>query len=142
MFVALVMLVLFTLLAIAGVNSSMGSLRIAGNMQAQTEVGAAAQRALEQVLDQVANFQYASDSVPPDRTLTVSSAGVDFQVTVTLQCLGATPVPGYSAAFAASAPSESYWEVRASARDPRTGASAVAHQGLRVILSPGQVCPT
>ena len=115
MFVALVMLVLFTLLAIAGVNSSMGSLRIAGNMQSQTEVGAAAQRALEQVLDQVANFQYASDSVPPDQTLTVSSAGVDFQVTVTLQCLGATPVPGYSAAFAASAPSESYWEVRASA---------------------------
>jgi Tfp pilus assembly protein PilX len=140
--VALIMLVVFTLLAVSGVNSSMTSLRIAGNMQSQTEVGAAAQRALEQVLDQVTNFQYASDSAPPSQALTISSAGVDYPVTVTLQCLGARPVAGYSASFAASAPSESFWDVQASALDPRTGATAVAHQGVRVTLSPGQVCPT
>ena len=60
--VALIMLVVFTLLAVSGVNSSTASLRIAGNMQSQTELGAAAQRALEQVLDQASNFQYGSDS--------------------------------------------------------------------------------
>lgn len=140
--VALIMLVVFTLLAVSGVNSSMTSLRIAGNMQSQTEVAAAAQRALEQVLDQVSNFQYASDSVPPTQTLTISSAGLDYPVTVTLQCLGTRPVAGYSASFAASAPAESYWDVQASAQDPRSGATAVAHQGVRVTLSPGQVCPT
>jgi hypothetical protein len=142
LFVALVMLVAFTLLAVSGVSSSVASLRIAGNAQAQTEVGAAAQRALEQVLDQAANFQYITDSVPPVQTLTISSGGVDYAVTVTLQCLGAKPVAGYSATFAASAPSESFWDLRASAADPRTGASAVVHQGVRVTLSPGQVCPT
>ena len=73
--VALIMLVVFTLLALSGVNSSTASLRIAGNMQAQTEVGAAAQRALEQVLDQASNFQYASDSPPPSQLLTISSGG-------------------------------------------------------------------
>lgn len=140
--VALIMLVVFTLLAVSGVNSSMTSLRIAGNMQSQTEVAAAAQRALEQVLDQVSNFQYATDSAPPAQSLTISSAGFDYPVTVTLQCLGARPVAGYSASFAASAPSESFWDVRASALDPRTGATAMAHQGVRVTLSPGQICPT
>ena len=142
LFVALVMLVVFTLLALSGVNSSVASLRIAGNAQAQTEVGAAAQRALEQVLDKATNFQYTTDSVPPSQILTISSGGIDYTVTVTLQCLGAKPVAGYSAMFAASAPSESFWDLRASAADPRTGASAVVHQGVRVTLSPGQVCPT
>ena len=139
--VALIMLVVFTLLALSGVNSSTASLRIAGNLQSQTEVTAAAQRALEQVLDQASNFQYTTDTPPPTQSLTVSSGGIDYEVTVTLECLGAQPVPGYSAAFAASAPSESFWDVRASALDPRSGALAVAHQGVRVTLSPGQVCP-
>ena len=70
--VALIMLVVFTLLALSGVNSSTASLRIAGSMQAQTEVGAVAQRALEQVLDQASNFQYASDSPPPSQVVTIS----------------------------------------------------------------------
>jgi Tfp pilus assembly protein PilE len=140
--VALIMLVVFTLLALSGVNSSTASLRIAGNMQAQTEVSAAAQRALEQVLDQASNFQYASDSPPPSQVITVSSGGIDYQVTVVLQCLGAQPMAGYSASFAASAPSESFWDVRATALDPRSGATQAAHQGVRVTLSPGQVCPT
>jgi Tfp pilus assembly protein PilX len=140
--VALIMLVVFTLLAVSSVNSSTASLRIAGNMQAQAEVGAAAQRALEQVLDDASNFQYATDSPPPSQTITVSSGGIDYQVTVVLQCLGAQPMAGYSAAFAASAPSESFWDVQATARDPRSGAVQAAHQGVRVTLSPGQVCPT
>ena len=140
--VALIMLVVFTLMALSGVNSSTASLRVAGNMQAQTEVCAAAQRALEQVLDEPSNFQYASDSPPPAQVITVSSGGLDYPVTVTLQCLGAQPVAGYSASFAASAPSESFWDVQATAFDPRSGATQVAHQGLRVTLAPGQVCPT
>jgi hypothetical protein len=140
--VALIMLIVFTLLALSGVNSSTASLRIAGSMQAQTEVGAVAQRGLEQVLDQASNFQYATDTPPPSQVITVSSGGIDYQVTVVLQCLGKQPVPGYSAAFAASAPSESFWDVRATAFDPRSGATQVAHQGVRVTLSPGQVCPT
>lgn len=140
--VALIMLVVFTLLALSGVTSSVASLRIAGNMQSQTEVSAVAQRALEQVLDQAANFDYIADTIPPTQTLTVTSAGIDYNVTVTLQCLGMQPVPGYSASFAASAPQNSFWDLRATASDPRSGASAVAHQGVRVTLSPGQICPT
>jgi hypothetical protein len=67
---------------------------------------------------------------------------LDYEVTVTLQCFGERPVAGYSASFAASAPRESFWDVRATALDPRTGATQVVHQGVRVTLTPGQVCPT
>jgi len=140
--VALIMVVVFTLLAVSGVNSSIASLRVAGNMQAQTEVSVAAQRAIEQVVDQVSNFQYPTDTVPPSQTLIVSSAGIDYEVRVQLQCLGSAPVAGYSASFAASAPKDSYWDIRADAIDRRSGATAVVHQGVRVTLSPGQICPT
>jgi len=142
LFVALIMLVVFTLLAVSGVNSSIASLRVAGNAQSQTEVSAAAQLALERVVDQVGNFQYVSDDPPPTQSLTVTIAGLDYPVTVTLHCLGAAPVAGYSAAFAASAPTESYWDIRASAADPRSAGAAVVHQGVKVRLSPGQLCPT
>jgi hypothetical protein len=142
LFVALIMLVVFTLLAVSGVNSSVASLRVAGNTQAQTEVSAAAQLALEQVVDQVTNFQHIADTPPPMQSINVSIAGLSYPVTVTLHCLGSAPVAGYSASFAASAPTESYWDIRASANDPRSGGGAVVHQGVKVTLSPGQVCPT
>jgi Tfp pilus assembly protein PilX len=142
LFVALIMLVVFTLLAVSGVNSSVASLRVAGNTQSQTEVSAAAQLALEQVVDQVSNFQHPTDTPPPAQSISVSIAGLTYPVNVTLHCLGSAPVAGYSASFAASAPSESYWDIRASASDPRSGGSAVVHQGVKVTLSPGQLCPT
>ena len=140
--VALSKLVVFTLIAVSGVNSSIASLRVVGNTQSQTEVSAAAQLALEQVVDQVTNFQYTADTPPPTQSVSVSIAGSSYPVTVTLQCLGSAPVAGYSASFAASAPSESYWDIRASASDPRSGGNAVVHQGVKVTLSPGQLCPT
>ena len=142
LFVALIMLVVFTLLAVSGVNSSIASLRVAGNAQSLAEVNAAAQLALERVVDDVTHFQYATDTPPPTQSMTVTVAGLNYPVTVTLQCLGKAPVAGYSASFAASAPSQSYWDIRASASDPRSGGAAVVHQGVRVTLAPGQVCPT
>ena len=142
LFVALIVLVVFTLLAVSGVNSSIASLRVAGNAQSQAEVSAAAQLALERVVDDVTHFQHATDTPPPTQNLTVTIASLNYPVTVTLQCLGTAPVPGYSASFAAAAPSESYWDIRASATDPRSGGAAVVHQGVKVTLSPGQLCPT
>ena len=142
LFVALIMLVVFTLIAVSGVSSSIAGLRVVGNVQSQTEVTAAAQLALEQVVDEVGNFQYPTDTPPPTQSVTVSIAGLSYPVTVTLHCLGSAPVAGYSASFAASAPSESYWDIRATASDPRSGGKTVVHQGVKVTLSPGQVCPT
>ena len=142
LFVALIMLVVFTLLAVSGVNSSIASLRVVGNAQSQAEVSAAAQLALERIVDDVTRFQYVADTPPPTQSLTVTIAGLNYPVTVTLQCLGTAPVAGYSASFAASAPSESYWDIRASATDTRSAGAAVVHQGVKVTLSPGQLCPT
>ena len=141
LFVAMIMLVVFTLLAVSGVNSSIASLRIAGNAQSLVEVSSAAQLALERVVDDVTHFQYATNTPPATQSMTVTIAGSDYPVTVTLQCLGTAPVAGYSASFASSAPLESYWDLRASASDGRGGA-AVVHKGVKVTLRPGQVCPT
>ena len=141
LFVALIMLVVFTLLAVSGVSTSMVSLRVVGNAQSQTEASAAAQLAIERVVDQVTNFQHTSTDLLPEQEIEVSIGGVSYTVAVTLQCLAAAPMPGYSASFAASAPAESYWDITATASAPSSSAPAVVHQGLRVTLSPGEVCP-
>ncbi len=139
--VALIMLVIFTLLAVSGITATNSGLRIAGNSQLQGEVNAAAELAIEQVINQVANFQYASAAAPPAQTVTVPVGGVQYTASVTLRCLGTAPVPGYSASFSGSAPNDSYWDVQAAVTDPRSGATTTVHQGMRVILMPGQVCP-
>ncbi len=141
LFVALIMLVIFTLLAVSGVSGTLSSLRVAGNAQSQAEAASAAQLAIERVVDNVANFQYQTKDKLPSQVINVNVGAIAYPVTVTLQCLGAAPVAGYSASFAASAPSDSYWELAATAVDAVTGATVVVHQGLKVTLSPGQMCP-
>ena len=48
---------------------------------------------------------------------------------------------GYSVDFADSAPKDSYWDIAVQVTDTRTGATATAHQGVKVRLDATANCP-
>jgi hypothetical protein len=139
--IGLIFLAVFSLLAVSAIRFSSVNLKIAGNAQAQVEATAAAQIALEQMLDSVANF-YAPLS-GDDVEIDIDNDGdADYEVAVSApECLMMLATPGYSANFAGFAPQDGYWDVGAVATDPRTGVSVEVHQGVkaRVLASAG--CP-
>ncbi len=133
--VGLIMLVLLTLLAVSAINMSTVNLHITGNMQAQVEAAAAAQQAIEGVIDDLDNF----NNPKPPQTVTLGNYyTVDVQTPV---CLYARAVRGgysYSVGFV---PDETTWDIEATAKeDITTGVSTTIHQGVRVLLPPGK-CP-
>lgn len=138
--VGLVMLVVLTLLVVSAMHSSTVNLRIAGNMQARSEAAAAAQQAVEQVISSTAIFYApAAQSIPVD----IDHDG-DADYTVNIEsptCLKMTAAAGYSALFAASAPQDSNWDIKSTVTDNRTGAKITLHQGIKVRLAAGSLCP-
>lgn len=138
--VGLVMLVVLTLLVVSAMRSSTVNLRIAGNMQAKAEAAAAAQQAVEQVVSSSAIFY-----TPAGQTITVdidNDGDTDYTVQIEAPtCLKMTAASGYSALFAASAPQDSNWDVKSTVTDTRTGAQVVLHQGIKVRLAAGSLCP-
>lgn len=138
--VGLVMLVVLTLLVASALRSSTVNLRIAGNMQAKSEAAAAAQQAIEQAISSPAIF-YA----PAAQVVQVDinhDGAADYTVNIDPPtCLKMTPAAGYSALFAASAPQDSNWDIKSTVTDNRTGAKVVLHQGIKVRLAAGSLCP-
>lgn len=138
--VGLVMLVVLTLLVVSAMRSSTVNLRIAGNMQAKAEAAAAAQQAVEQVISSSTIF-YA----PASQTIAVDinhDGTADYTVKIDPpSCLKMTAAAGYSALFAASAPQDSNWDIKATVTDNRTGAQVILHQGIKVRLAAGSLCP-
>jgi Tfp pilus assembly protein PilX len=140
--VGLVMLVVLTLLVISAVRSGNTNLRIAGNMQTKTEAEAAAQQAIEQLISSSAVF-YAPTATPTPISVDINHDGSnDYQVVFDHpSCLKAVTAAGYSALFAASAPQDTYWDLKATVTDSRTGAQVTLHQGIKVRLATGALCP-
>lgn len=146
--VSLIMLLVLTLLVVSGIRMSSTNLKIVGNMQAKNEATAAAQQAIEQVMGDLNNFYppLIYPLIPPqtDPTIPVdiNNDGVDdYTVTTSAAvCLKLVPVQGYSASFAASAPKDTYWDIKAIVTDSRTGATATVHQGAKVRLDSTATC--
>ena len=138
--VGLIMLVVLTLLVVSGIRTSNANLKIVGNVQARDEAAAQAQQALEDTLSDVNNFY-----TPVQRSLSVDADGdgsAEYAVVVSAPvCLKLVTVDGYSVDFADSAPKDSYWDVAVQVTDTRTGASATAHQGVKVRLDSTANCP-
>lgn len=136
---SLVMLVVLTLLVVSAIRMSNTNLKTVGNMQVKNEAIAASQQAIEQVMSSVDNF-YA----PAQKTIPVDINGdgvADYTVTTSPPgCINMVPAPGYSVDFAASAPQDSYWDIKAVVTDTRTGASATLHQGARVRMDSTATC--
>ncbi|GAC1409610.1 MAG: hypothetical protein NVSMB6_09600 [Burkholderiaceae bacterium] len=130
---SLVMLIVLTLLVVSAIRMSNSNLKIVGNMQAKNEAVATAQLAIEQMaMGDVSNFY-----TPVDKPITASGyTGTVFAPV----CLKAVTVSGYSVDFAASAPKDMYWDVKAVVTDTRTGAVATIHQGVKVRMDSTAIC--
>jgi hypothetical protein len=112
---------------------SSSNLKTVGNMQFKNEAVAAAQQAIEQqVMGDVSNFY-----TPVDQPISINGyTGTIFAPV----CLKMVAVAGYSLDFAASAPKDTYWDIKAVVTDTRTGASATLHQGARVRMDSTATC--
>ncbi len=154
--VAMIMLVVLTLLVVSGIRSSTTNLRITGNMQVQGEVTAAAQQAIEQVLDS----DYTTN--PVAQTVDVPMGAADYTVNVSPPvCANTAPVatdelnpsdPKDLACFGSSDPTsvtqvtggtekqvleaslcnKQLWEVQADVNDSNSGAKTTVVQGVAV----------
>ena len=136
--VALIMLVLLTLIAVSAINSTSSSIQMVGNDQFSKEAGAAAQQAIENVISNT-NFMSAT---PAPQNIDVNGDGVaDYTVTFAApNCTSVQSVnvgdPGVPSVCASSIGAVCYWtgwDVSATVRDVKTGASVVVHQGIRTI---------
>jgi Tfp pilus assembly protein PilX len=164
--VSLIMLVILTLLVVSAIRSSNSNLRIAGNMQMLSEVSAAAQQAIEQVIS--SNFTAApvattvsvdvnndgfavySVTVPtPTCNSTKALTNADLDVTNSLDqaCMGSgTPqntgiinssgVSGTAQTWC----SKQQWDVQANVTDSRSGAKVTQHQGVSLRVPVGTAC--
>jgi hypothetical protein len=130
---SLVMLVVLTLLVISAIRMTNSNLRTVSNMQSKNEAVATAQQAIEQmVMGDVSHFY-----TPVDQAITIPGYTGTVSAPV---CLKMVAVPGYSLDFAASAPLDTYWDVKAVVTDTRTGASVTIHQGVKVRMDSTAVC--
>lgn len=136
--VTLVMLVVMTLIVVSAIRAANANLKTTANLQLRQEAVQAVQTAVENILSDRSNF-----TAPANKTVnvTVDGGSTTYQVNVTAPtCLLAVPVSGYSIDFAASAPSDSYWDVKATTTDASTGASATVHQGVKMRIDPTVTC--
>jgi type IV pilus assembly PilX-like protein len=153
LFVALVLLVMVTLLAISSFRSSNTNLKVVSSMQGRNEAVAAAQTAIEQVIS-TANF--SNDPTAAAATpiaIDVDADGVnDYNVTLSPRpvCLKQRPTPSssldpnnpadrgcfgsgrYGSPTANCA--ETIWEVTATTKDNVTSAETVVRQGVSIRL--------
>ncbi|MBF0379913.1 MAG: hypothetical protein HQL69_02790 [Magnetococcales bacterium] len=123
--VSLIILLIMTMLVISSININTINFRIAGNMQAQNLVEAAAQQGLEDAISQTSSF---SNTTAADRTITVGDYTANV---VASKCIGTEVMSGFSAVWGMS-PEENVWEVASEVSDPLTGASITVHQGVKI----------
>ena len=79
--IALVMLVVLSLLVVSAIRFSNVNLRIAGNVQTETEASAAAQVAVESTMKTMV-LPATNISAMADQTVAVSTGGKSYQVVV------------------------------------------------------------
>jgi Tfp pilus assembly protein PilX len=139
--IALIFLVILTLFAVSGMNTGVNNMRTANNEQMVVEAEFAAQQQIEQVLGSVAAFETVAASAT---TASVDANGDGYNdftvVTQPPRCLSIQPAPGYSYAFAGSAPKDTVWQVVSSATDLVFGASVNLRQGVKIRMPVSVVC--
>lgn len=124
--VVLVMLVVITLLGIAGIKMSTSSLLVVGNMQARKFAENWAQQSVEQVMNSITPFN------SPTAAVTITGLPSGLAATVSSRtCTFSTPASGYSA-VAALAPEDNIWEFEVTITDSFTGARSHILQGAKI----------
>ena len=165
---ALVMLVVLTLLVVAGINMTNVNTKIAYNMQIKDEAQDATQRVVEQVISNAANFN-APLPVPATVGVDIDNDGIaDYTVTAaTPSCLSAMPIKqsqldasnpadipcfgtsslqnagivGGTGSSGNSLCAQTTWDVSASySNSAGSGLNVVTHQGVNVRVVAGTGC--
>jgi Tfp pilus assembly protein PilX len=124
--VVLVMLVVITLLGIAGIKMSTSSLLVVGNMQARKFTENWAQQAVEQVMSTITPFNSPTAAV----TITGLPSGLTATVTNRV-CMYSAPASGYSA-VSTIAPEDNIWDYEVTMVDSFTGARSHIVQGAKI----------
>lgn len=165
--IALVMLIVLSLLVVSAIRFGNINLRITGNVQAETEAVAAAQRAIEKTIkDMIAAPNMSTIAAQP--TLTVSAGGRDYSVNVEkpaclfnknisnteLDPTNNNDLPCFEGADSEkiitaenkltttpTACKNQQWDVQASVDDGRSGARATILQGVATRVGAEVQCP-
>ena len=152
--VVLAMLVMITLFVVSMVRLSNTNAIIVGNMQAQKNIEAEAQQAIELGVNQ---FSFFDDTIRNQNAWASNATSVDYetlwsaykpsgagtvppmQSAVTMyrpQCVHSEPATGYSALSNVS-PQDTTWDLKVTAADSITGAVTEVHQGVKIRLPAG-----
>jgi hypothetical protein len=162
------MLVVLTLLVLAGINMTNVNTKIAYNMQLRDEAQAATQQAIEQTISAAANF---NSPLPPFQTIAVdldNDGTADYTVNVpTPVCVASTPIKqsqlnasnpndlpcfgtstlqnsgivGVPGSSGNSLCANTTWDVSAGYSDSAgTGLNVITHQGVNLKVVAGTSC--
>ncbi len=129
---ALVFLMIMTMFAVSSINMSTVNFRIIANMQAQKQMDAAVQDAIEQTMSSMAQFSLT----PAGSTITTAMGDVGVAAP---DCIDSQIATGYSAVVE-STPEDNTWELSATLTDDVTGAVSTIHQGVEIRMLKGN-CP-
>lgn len=130
---ALFFLVIMTLFAVSSINMSTVNFKIVGNMQAQKQLDAAVQDAIEQLMSGMTQFNLTPAASTVSTTMGI--VAVDAPV-----CVDSQVATGYSAVVESIIPEDNSWEVVATLSDSVTGAVSTVHQGVEIRMLAGN-CP-
>ena len=148
--VVLIMLVVLTLLGVAGMRMSTSSLQIVGNMQARKFTDNVASQAIEDVMNSIAPFNAPTGNVTlrtggttvstpaytgaspvaADYVNLPSPAGVKVAISKRV-CQFSAPASGYSA-VSTIAPEDNLWEFTVTVQDTFTNATSTMVQGTKI----------
>jgi hypothetical protein len=132
--VSLILLIVLTMLVMATLTASNTNLRVVGNMQAQRQLEAVAQKAIE---DRITTLSFFKDAVDNTGVWPAGKDSIQFDdhgYVVTLfrpRCTYTIPEEGTSA-LNPLVPESTAWEVHATASDPITRGSVDVAQGVRM----------
>jgi len=130
---ALIFLVIMTLFAVSSINMSTVNFKIVANMQAQKQIDAAVQDAIEQTISTMNQFNLT----PALSTVSTTMGIVDVSPP---DCLDSQVATGYSAVVESIIPEDNTWELSATLEDSITGAVSTIHQGVEIRMLAGN-CP-
>lgn len=150
--IALVFLVILTLFAVSGMNTSVVNLRSANNSQMMIEAEYVAQQHIEAKFNSAGNFHFDA-TVPPVTPWPADSTTTNFVtadgftgftvVTTRPRCVNVRDVSGeYSdeVVKTGSAPREHVWQVTAVTTDSVFGTKATVREGVKIRLTPNWAC--
>lgn len=130
---SLIILIILTLMVVAGVNVSTVNMRIVGNVQTIKTMDSATQQALETAISQGANF-----SLTP--TASTFVVGTDTGTVAAPVCIDSQIAAGTSAVWDMS-PRDNTWHLRATITNATTGAASAINQGVQIRQLAGVCCP-